>query len=192
MTDIDQTPPAALPWAEPEPVKRHAVIGLALIALAIFLMVQQDAFRTVEAHVTAWVVQFFTSGGTASVGSVVYYGLGTHQVNGLLITTLCSTVVLVSPLLALAGIMLVLPRFTIRDVGQGLGVALALVTLCNFMRYALTALAMQAWGQQGFDLLHHWLGSVLVILGFAVAIILLLRIGTRRRPTRRRAHGAQG
>ncbi|HWU59244.1 MAG TPA: exosortase S [Microbacteriaceae bacterium] len=188
MTDIDQPSASALPWDEPEPVRGHFVIGLILIAVAAFLMIQQDAFKTVEASVTSWVLQFFTAGGTASAGDVVYYGLGTDSVNGLQITTLCSTVILVTPLLALAGVLLMLPRFRVRFVARGLGLALALVILCNFLRYCSAALAMQLAGREGFDVVHRYLGSVLVILGFAAAFILLLRIGANGR-LRKRSSG---
>jgi exosortase/archaeosortase family protein len=187
VTNIDQPSTPALPWDEPEPVRGHFVVGIALIALAAFLMIEQNAFKAVEASVTAWVLQFFTAGGTASADDVVYYGLGTHSVNGLQITTLCSTVILVTPLLALAGVMLMVPRFRLTYVARGLLTGLVLVILCNFLRYCSAALAMQLAGREGFDVIHRYLGSILVILGFAAAFILLLRIGVNGRLRKRRS-----
>jgi exosortase/archaeosortase family protein len=158
----------------------RAALGLLAIALAVFLIVEQTSFRAVEATLTADVVQLVTSGHAHGAGSIVYFGLGTSHVEGIVITTLCSTVVLVTPLLALAGILLLMPSLRLTRVLLGLATALALAVACNLARYAAASYALQHWGRSGFDLVHEYLGSLLVIFGFALAFILLLRIATRR------------
>ncbi|CAM5540428.1 exosortase S [Leifsonia shinshuensis] len=184
MTDH---PIGAVPARDTSSNPWRAATGLLLLAAAVFLIVEQTAFRTVEATVTASVVQLVTAGHTNSAGSIVYFGLGTGNVEGIVITTLCSTVVLVTPLLALAGILLLMPSFRVLRVTAGLLLALALAAACNLARYAAAAAAMQRWGRPGFDLVHEYLGSLLVIFGFAAAFILLLRIATRR-PASSRHH----
>lgn len=177
------------PARDTSPRPWHAAAGLLLLAAAVFLIVEQAGFRTIEAAVTAHVVQLVTTGHTNSAGSIVYFGLGTGDVEGIVITTLCSTVVLVTPLLALAGILLLMPSFRAVRVTFGLLLALALAAACNLARYAAAAAAMQRWGRPGFDLVHEYLGSLLVIFGFAAAFILLLWIATRR-PRSSRRHTA--
>jgi len=165
-------------------------LGILLILLAVFLMIQQTAFRTVEATVTAGLVGLFTHGRVQSAGDVVYFGLGTGNVHGILITTLCSSVILVTPLLALAGILLFLPGFRMLRIASGLLLALAIAVTCNMLRYAGSAFALQTWGTSGFDVVHEYAGSLLVIFGFAGSFILLIRIASRSR--RRHRHARHG
>jgi len=161
--------------------------GLVLIALAVFLMVQQVAFRATEAKVIAAMLAFVTHTGaqtTGSDGSLIIFGFGVPNpnVNAIGITTMCSSVILVTPLLILAGIMLMVRSFRLGRVFAGLGVALVLSIFCNMVRFAGIGLALRAWGMTGFNIVHHWVGSVFVILGFAASFLLLIRIaaGTRK------------
>lgn len=154
------------------------VLGAALVVVAVVAFLAQGSFRTAEASLTSHVVGLFTSGRSTSYSSIVWFGVGTPTVSGLQITTLCSTVILVTPLMALAGLALMVRGLEIRRAVSGLIVSLAIVIACNILRYALAAFALQKWGTDGFDLVHHYIGSLLVIAGFAVAFILLLRIAT--------------
>jgi exosortase/archaeosortase family protein len=170
------------------------VAGLLLIAVAVALILQQSAFRIVEAKVVAVMIDWFTRGHAVSNGYTIFFGLGTHEVHGIAITTLCSSVILVTPLLALGGVELLFRRFSFFPLLLGLVGALVLAVLCNVVRYVLAAIALQDWGTEGFELIHHWLGSLLVIFGFAVSFLLLLWAGARRtrseRPPRRLARHA--
>ncbi|PJJ61532.1 exosortase S [Compostimonas suwonensis] len=165
------------------------VVGLGLIAAAIALLLNQEGFRRTEAMITASVLSLFTDGDANGAGTIVYIGIGTGSVNGLAITFLCSTVVLVTPLLLIAGSLCLLPRFGLGRVLGGLAIALPIAVASNLARYSLIALALQLFGSEGFDLVHHYLGSFLVILGLAFAIFVLLRVATGlgRRRVRRHA-----
>lgn len=155
--------------------------GVALIAAAIGILVQQVAFRTAEAHLIASAIQQFTLGRTAAAGAIVYFGIGTSDVQGIIITPLCSSVILAAPLCALGGILMMLPAFRALRVITGLACGLALALSCNAARYVASAWALQTWGRGGFNLVHEYLGSLLVIFGFAAAIFLTVRISARHR-----------
>jgi exosortase/archaeosortase family protein len=109
-------------------------------------------------------------------------------VTGFQITTLCSTVILVTPLLAAAGLMLLVRPLALGRVLVGLAIGTGIVTLCNLLRYGFAAIAMQTWGSDGFELVHRYLGSLLVIAGFIAAVILLLRFATMRSTPQRGRH----
>jgi len=164
------------------------LIALGLLALACALLALQEPFRTVEARVGAVLMAPAVDGGAASSGPIIWFGLGTGQVNGFQITTLCSTVILFAPLLAVAGVMLLVRPLALGRVLVGLAIGLCLVAACNLARYCFAAMAMQAWGEDGFELVHRYLGSLLVIAGFIAAFILLLRVATLRREPRRGRH----
>jgi exosortase/archaeosortase family protein len=115
----------------------------------------------------------------------MWFGLGSGEVHGLMITPLCSTIVLLTPIVMLAGGLMLFPRFELRNVVRGLLIAVPLAIVGNMIRYVLVAFALQVWGQQGFDIMHHWVGSVFVLLCTALAIVLLLIISARGRLTRR-------
>ncbi|GAA4166505.1 hypothetical protein GCM10022286_31250 [Gryllotalpicola daejeonensis] len=164
------------------------LIALALLALAAVLLGLQQQFREIEARVAAVLMNPMVHGGTAPAGSIVWFGLGTDQVTGFQITTLCSTVILVTPLLAIAGVLLLVRPLALGRVLIGLAVGVGIVTVCNLLRYGFAAFAMQGWGNDGFELVHRYLGSLLVIAGFIAAFILLLRVATTRRAPKRGRH----
>ncbi|GAA4174574.1 exosortase S [Gryllotalpicola koreensis] len=162
-------------------------VALALLALAGALMLAQEQFRDVEARVAAVLMAPIVHGDAAAAGSIVWFGLGSGHVNGFQITTLCSTVILITPLLAMVGVMLLVRPLALGRVLVGLAIGAGLVAACNLLRYSLAAIALQTWGDDGFELVHRYLGSLLVIAGFIAAFILLLRVATTtRRPQRGR------
>jgi len=158
--------------------------GLALIALALFFVVEQAAFRAVEAKTIAALLGLLTHTRTVTMsGSYVYYGFGTDNINAFGITTMCSSVILVTPLLVLGGILMLVRSFKAARVLAGLGVALAVSIFCNLVRFVAVGLALRKWGMPGFDIVHHWIGSVFVILGFAASFLLLIWIAAGGKKT---------
>jgi exosortase/archaeosortase family protein len=160
-------------------------LGIGLIVVAGLMAVLQDAFREIEASAVSKVLGLFIPGSVAVNNSTVIYGLGKSAPFGLLITTQCSTLVLWVPLLALAGILLLIGRTRLQKALAGLGVAMAMTAAANCARFLLIALAQQAWGMQGFDVVHHWFGSILVIIVMAAAVGVLLVMSSGKRTRRR-------
>jgi len=164
----------------------RVVVGILLMALAMFFVINQVGFRAVEARLIAPTLGFLTHTGwytTGVDGATARFGVGSGQEYGLRFTTMCSSVILVSPLLVLGGIMLLVRSFRLGRVFAGLGVALALSVACNMIRFVAIGLALHKWGMPGFDIVHHWFGSVFVILGFAASFVLLIWIAGGRKKT---------
>jgi len=166
--------------------------GLALMALALFFVVEQAGFRAVEAKTIAALLGALTHTRALTMGgSSIYYGFGTNNINAFGITTMCSSVILVAPLLVLGGILMLIRSFKAGRVLAGLGAALALSIFCNLVRFVAVGLALRKWGMPGFDIVHHWIGSVFVILGFAASFLLLIRIAAGGEKTAIVRPGAQ-
>lgn len=155
-------------------------VSFTLIALGIFSA--QASARVVEANLLALCMGPFVNGTTVSSNGLVFFGIGTNDVHGLLITGLCSCVVLVVPLFLGAGVILLFFRSTIISrVLTALALAGVLVVAANYARYISAAVAYQNFGAKGFDIVHNYIGSFVVIICFGFAIVILVRSAFRRR-----------
>lgn len=162
------------------------LLATALAALAGLLSAVEADTRAAEAQVARLLVGAVAAGRAVASGPVVYFGIGTPEVIGLSITTMCSTTVLVVPLVLLAVAVIGITRARPARVGLGLAVGVAIAVACNLVRFGSAAWAYSAYGRDGFDLMHRYIGSLFVIAGFIAAILLLLRISLRE-PRRHRA-----
>jgi len=149
-----------------------------LLGFSLILAMNADTVITLEARFTAFAMGLFTFGGSTSHEHLIYIGIGTGEVLGFLITPLCTSLVLATPVLILAGVLLLFPRYRLSWVGKGLLIALPLAVGANIARFVLVGVALQLWGRGGFEVMHHYVGSVLVLLCSAAALVLLLLIAT--------------
>ena len=163
------------------------LLAAAIATLAGLLVAGEADTRAAEAQLARLLVGTIASGRAVASGPVVYFGIGTPQVTGLSITTMCSTTVLIVPLLLLAVAVIGITRARLSRVGMGLAVGVTLAVTCNMIRFASAAWAYSAYGRDGFDLVHRYVGSLFVIAGFITAILLLLRISLRESRDRRAA-----
>ena len=162
--------------------RRGALLtALALWGTAAILAINSNAVIALEAKFTAFIMGLFTYGGSTSHDHLIYIGIGTGEVLGFLITPLCTSLVLASPVLILAGLLLLFPRYRVSWVLRGTLIALPLAIGANIVRFVLVGVALQLWGRTGFDIMHHYVGSVLVLLCSAGALVLLLLIATTGR-----------
>ncbi|WP_430592263.1 exosortase S [Humidisolicoccus flavus] len=166
--------------------RSHPVLALVLVAAAVAMIVQQQAFREFEATLMAPLLQLVLEGNTVPVGTAITIGIGTEDVTRLVITSLCSTLVLFAPLLIIAGLILLMPKFSVGRIASGLALSIAISALANLGRYAMAAFAMQQGGMVAFDIVHRWIGSLMVIFAFAFALFVLVRIATNGRLRSRR------
>ncbi len=127
------------------------------------------------------VVGQFTDGRSNAAVDVIYFGIGTQDVHGIQITPMCSTVVLLVPLLALGGVLMLLGSVPFRRAAIALLGALAIAVACNVIRYVGSSVALQRWGTAGFDVVHEYVGSLFVIFGFAGAVLLQIVVSVRGR-----------
>lgn len=158
-----------------------------LVAAAAALALFSDAAIGLEARLVATVLDVFTSGSTSAVGHLVWTGIGTDALHGFLITPVCTSLVLIGPILVFTGVLVLLGRKRADWTLLGALLALAVAVGANTVRFVLIAIAWQLWGEVGFDIMHYYVGSVMVILASALAIVLLLVVSStgRLQPPRR-------
>ena len=174
---------AAVPLPRAGRAHRTLLVAL-LLAIAALLVIAEADTRRAEAQLARAVVAALTPGRAVASGSIVYFGIGTPEVAGLSITALCSTTVLVVPLVLLAAAVLGVTRARSARVVLGLAVGVAVAVASNMIRFGSAAWAYSGYGREGFDLVHRYLGSLFVIAGFIAAILLVLRIALRESPRR--------
>ena len=164
----------------------RVLLGVALSLVAAGIILLQTPARAIEANILSLCMRPFISGSTVSSNGVVFFGLGTNDVHGLLITGLCSCVVLVVPLTLGAGfILLAIRRVITSRVLIAFAVACSIVISANYARYISAAVAYQKFGIRGFDIVHNYIGSFVVIVCFGFAIVVLVRSAFRHRGNHR-------
>jgi exosortase/archaeosortase family protein len=177
------------------PVRRSAAERLVtpvrlVLALAIWGamgtgIAYAAAGRTVEARIAAVLAGPVMPGHSRSIGDVVLTGLGTRESIGLQITNECTVLLLIIPMLFIAGLIILFRRFRVHRVLFGLLMGLLVVVLTNQVRVLLIAWATQHYGfHPGYEVSHKLVGSVLAIFGFALGVLVMFRLAPGRRSDR--------
>ncbi|MHC6223145.1 exosortase S [Arthrobacter sp. MMS24-S77] len=157
------------------------LIGMLFLAMAAAAMLQQEHVRAAEAWLMATVFDGILGGSAYNVDDIIFHNVGGGHPYALMVTGLCSSAVLLTPIAALAGVLFLMQRIPVSRLVPAAITALVIVSLSNAVRYFMIAAAQQSWGQQGFDVMHHFLGSFVVILGFVAAIVVLVRTAVSRK-----------
>lgn len=176
---------------------RLPAIGL-LGAIATMLMIFQYPFRQLEARAAADLYRLFTPVLAATRAPIIWFGLGTPGAFGLEITPDCSSALLIVPLCGLGMLLMIPRRLAVSRVATALAVAALVLVVGNLLRIGVIAVAVRLAGvSTGYQIGHLILGSIVSIIGIALALILLVAIVTSRRgmeasiamrPRHRRAH----
>lgn len=155
--------------------------ALICFALAGVVLYQQEAIRTGEARLMSIIFGAALPGGSYSVRDIVFFNLGSGHPYGMQVSPLCSSAILMAPIVAIAGVLFLFRRIPVARLARAAVLAAGLVVLSNLLRYFMIALAQVSWGQAGFDVVHHFVGSFVVILAFVTAVLLLIRSGRQVR-----------
>ncbi|MEU6644347.1 exosortase/archaeosortase family protein [Saccharomonospora sp. NPDC046836] len=152
-------------------------LGLALLALCGLMVVEALAVRAIEAVLAEPLVRAVTTGDTSTLNEVILFGLGTSDPTGLRITAECTVIIMVVPIGVVVSLLLMFSRVSmIRLLAGGVIGALAAI-LVNQLRIALIAFSTQEWGMDpGYEVSHKFVGSVLAIIGFTLAFLILAKI----------------
>ena len=165
---------------------RVVVAGL-LCGLALSLMIYQYQFRHLEAVVAARIYRMFTPVLAASRAPILWFGLGTGAAYGLDITPDCSSALLIVPLCGLGMLLLIPRRLAVSRIARALIVAAVVLVGGNLLRIGIIAVAVRLGGLgAGYQLGHLILGSIVSIVGIAIALTLLTVILVRRGRSGRR------
>lgn len=181
MTDHALAPVASPRGARALVTAPRLALTIALIAATVFLLGANEIVRTVEARIVALAIGLVVPGTSDSVADVVVFAAGGPGGLGLRISFMCSTVVLLAPLLLTAAVVAPFQRFSARNVVRGLAVSSLIAVAANLVRFVMIAYAYYSWGGDGFNVTHHLVGSLFVIACFVAAFAVLVR--TVGRPT---------
>jgi exosortase/archaeosortase family protein len=167
--------------APPATMRTRLVFMAVLACVAVLLVVFQHQFRDLEAVVAAHLCSIVTPTLAAPGAPIVWFGLGTPNGFGLVITPDCSSALLIAPLCVL-GILLMIPRkLPLHRVWAGLAVAAALLVAGNMARIGLIAEMIHLYGiGAGYQLGHLVLGSLLSMVCIAISMVVLTLIVTGR------------
>ncbi|QGN58686.1 hypothetical protein GKE56_13280 [Nostocoides sp. HKS02] len=149
-----------------------------LAALAVLLVVENEAVRAFEARCAGPLVGMLTrTGASRAVGDVVFFGLGTKDALGLKITTGCTTVVLLAPFLLIMAAIAARSPVPVARVAAAATAGSAMLVAVNVIRLTGIAWATSVWGlAHGFEISHFLVGSIFAILGFAAALVVSVRL----------------
>ena len=158
-----------------------------LCGIALSLMIYQYQFRHLEAVVAARIYRMFTPVLAASRAPILWFGLGTGAAYGLDITPDCSSALLIVPLCGLGMLLLIPRRLAVSRISKALIVASVVLVSGNLLRIGVIAIAVRLGGLgAGYQLGHLILGSIVSIVGIAIALTLLTVILVRRGRSGRR------
>ncbi|WP_328618772.1 exosortase P [Actinokineospora pegani] len=179
-------------FAEPAPVDQRGarlptsttrlVLG-GLLSVMALLVVANEAYRTAEMAVASGILRVISSSGVylSAERQSVYFGLGTDQPFGLRMSPECTSAFLVLPLVFVAAVMVALrPRITRRVLGALAVAAFAVIVVNQLRILGLVGLIDWLGTDRGYYWGHTLLGSVVSVVGGAVALILFVYLSTRK------------
>ncbi|MEZ0064729.1 exosortase/archaeosortase family protein [Streptacidiphilus sp. MAP12-20] len=166
----------------------RAPVSVLLLASAGGLATRNAWFRGLESVVAGPVVRFCTSSVVMvrPATDTVFLGLYTPRVYGLTITPECTSALPIAALLALAGAVALPGRFRLPRIGVALLVAAGGMFAVNQLRIVMIAWAAHTWGAAGYGWTHATVGSLLILVGIAAAMVAFFVIcggGTPSAPT---------
>jgi exosortase/archaeosortase family protein len=165
----------------------RAIVAAVVVAAVVVGALGNAQYRAVEAFLASALLRPFVDATTSSVGSVIVVS-DTHRVFGLDVTAECTALILIAPLLLLAAALLLFGRAPWWRTALGVAAMVTVVTVVNEVRLALIGYSTLRWGiDQGYEISHTFVGSVIGIVGFALglAVLVLITVGGKR--TGRRA-----
>ena len=162
--------------------------ALMLCGIGIGVIWQQGTVRHDEASIAGSWFGTVLHGRVGSTRDIVTFGWSKGPLVGLKITSECTVALLIGPLIILAAIMLAVTKMQIRRLAAGLAVALAIVVVVNQLRLALIAVSTQHWGISGYDVSHKFVGTLVALVGFVAAVLLMIKLAAKPEP--RGSHAA--
>lgn len=170
------------------PPRRAPRLGAAaaFAALGMVVIALNARVRALETTLSAHIAGVITGTRTAAVPSThtFYWLIGTPHFVGLLITSDCTSAILIAPLLFVAALLALGGRVPPGRLIVGSALGSGLLFAANLLRLALITWATYHFGMPGFTWSHTLLGSVLSLAAVAGALVVLgLLAGRYRRPS---------
>ncbi|WP_166354386.1 exosortase/archaeosortase family protein [Phytoactinopolyspora limicola] len=174
-------------------VAARRLIALMLLVLAVWAIVNEQAFRAGEAWAVSHILDgIFGVNSMAVAGEplFVFQGRAGNELgwSGLRITMQCTVLLFLVPTLFVAAMALNGRRVPGRRILLATTAAVGLLVVANLARCVMIALAMNQWGRAGYEWTHVLVGSIVMLAAALVAVLVFVRLGffgRRDRPGRR-------
>ncbi|WP_414937060.1 exosortase P [Amycolatopsis sp. cmx-11-51] len=156
---------------------------IAVIAVAVGLVLAERLYRVFEVQVSGLILSVITTSGVyvASERETVYFGLSSDTPLGLRMTPECSSAFMLLPLLLVTAVMLYFRPKNAKRLFCSLAISAIAVVLVNQMRVlAIVGLVNMMGIDEGYYWGHTLLGSMVSVIGGAVALVLFVWLSTRR------------
>lgn len=170
------TEQARLPRSRP-----GVVIGLILYGTALWMALDNAAFRRYEASIITPMISFVTGRHRAVTSdTLIWFARGTPRVFGLYISSGCTSALLLIPLFVVIGSFAIFTRMSLpRQIGA-LAAGATLIVGVNALRMTGIAWATWKFGRgNGYGFSHLFVGSAFSLLGFVAAMLVALWILVR-------------
>ncbi|HEY3629810.1 MAG TPA: exosortase/archaeosortase family protein [Jatrophihabitantaceae bacterium] len=164
------------------PRSRPGVIaGLSMYAMALWMAVDNAAFRHYEASIITPMISFVTGRRRAVTSdTLIWFARGTPRVFGLYISSGCTSALLLIPLFVVIGSFSIFTRMSLTRQLSALVAGAALIVGVNVLRMTGIAWATWKFGRgNGYTLSHLFVGSAFSLLGFVAAMLVALWILVR-------------
>jgi exosortase/archaeosortase family protein len=139
-----------------------------LIAVAVAILTVWSApYRSMEAHAAAWVVGLFTP--TRLYGNewlVTGHGSGLWFV----VTTICTSGLIVLPLLGFASWATLMRRVRVSMALAGLFAGTLVILVLSTARLAMIGLSWWQWGYPSLWLAHDFVGTLISLIAMAAGL----------------------
>lgn len=159
----------------------RVLCALVPLALGLLVLWQQSRVRVGEAVVArAWLGQLM-DGPVGQVRDLVTFPWVGGPIIGMQISEQCTVAYLLGPMCLLAALLTILTKSSLRRLAAGLLVGSGLLIIVNQLRVAIIAASTQEWGIPGYDVTHKLVGTLVALVGFTVAALVMVMVATGRR-----------
>lgn len=155
--------------------------AVVMLVAGVLTVLGQSVIRPMEARLSAAVIGLTDISGSRSIGNVVLFRLH-GDLTGLEIGPGCSAALLVTPFFLLSAGLVLSRRTSVQRGLATLGALVVSLFVLNQLRLLVVAFSLRLWGlEQGFEISHVVLGTVLSTLGVLAGLILYIRTALRSR-----------
>ncbi|WP_313540656.1 exosortase R [Leifsonia aquatica] len=157
--------------------------AVALIAAGALLMLNEGVVRDLEAHVLVRIANdLFGSEAVLAYrdgNPGVAFPVGSDWVL-VVITIQCAVALYLGPIAFLAGILALRRGVRLHRVLLSAAAGIAGMMLLNLLRLGLLIFAWSTWGIEAFRWFHGPVGTILMLVGMAAALILMTVVAFKR------------
>jgi exosortase/archaeosortase family protein len=164
------------------------LLAAAFGTAAIFVWIQREAYRGVEALVAGWTSAWATGSHdyVNTERSTYFINVGTPDIFGIVVTPECSSAIVTAVILAVSFFLLGMRRLPMARVLGAAALAVGLFVLINVLRLTFITFSSDRWGlDDGYHFSHVWAGTVITTFGGALTVAAFLFVLSGHRLHRR-------